>query len=334
MNVTASDWLINLEQFPDDLQLRQKFDNWLSQSDENRRDWEETIETWRLLGMTIPAHPELLAKTKDPTSGEGDKGQGVSNTHSGTRVSSMNVPANDNSRSWGRIAIASCAVLFLAFITNIFDGMNYIRADYSTRAGEIREVTLSDGSIVTLAPETAIIADIKPNQRTIELLSGTAYFNVQPDKSRPFQVQSRDVETTVLGTAFDVDMSQPKTQIAVSHGLVNVTKNANKSFKLSRGDVLTFDSAGQALRQKMDIENISAWRHGQLYAKNKAAIEVISDLDRYFNGWVLIQSEKLKNKKLTGVYNLSKPIEALSIIAETYKVKTYEISPWLIVITD
>ncbi|WP_235914027.1 FecR family protein, partial [Curvivirga aplysinae] len=326
MNVTASDWLINLEQFPDDLQLRQQFDNWLSLSDENRRDWEETVETWRLLGMTVPAYPDLLAKLSDPSLGNGDKGQGVSSIHSGAGVSTLNAAANDNKRSWGRIAIASCAVLVLAFITNIFEGFTYIRADYSTGAGETRDITLSDGSIVTLAPESAIIVDMNHDQRAIELLSGTAYFNVQPDKSRPFKVQSRDVETTVLGTAFDIDVSSPKTQVAVSHGLVNVTKNTRKSFKLSRGDILTVDPTGQALRQKTDVANISAWRRGQLYAKNKLATEVISDLDRYFNGWFLIQSKKLENKKLTGLYNLSEPIEALSIIAETYKVKTYEIS--------
>lgn len=71
--------------------------------------------------------------------------------------------------------------------------------------GDVKIVTLSDGSIVSLSPQSQIIFHknfVQPH-RDIHL-TGEAIFKVAKDKTRPFTVYSGTLSTTALGTRFKV----------------------------------------------------------------------------------------------------------------------------------
>ncbi|PTR01462.1 FecR family protein [Mucilaginibacter yixingensis] len=71
--------------------------------------------------------------------------------------------------------------------------------------GNIKIVTLSDGSIVSLSPQSQIIfhKDFVQPHRDIRL-TGEAMFKVAKDKTRPFTVYAGSLSTTALGTRFKV----------------------------------------------------------------------------------------------------------------------------------
>src|SRR5690606_19908100 len=78
---------------------------------------------------------------------------------------------------------------------------------FTTWIGERRMVSLSDGSELTLNARTSLRVDENAygqSMREVELLAGEAFFEVAKDSSRAFIVQAGCLQTTVLGTSFNI----------------------------------------------------------------------------------------------------------------------------------
>src|SRR5690606_2828110 len=102
------------------------------------------------------------------------------------------------------VALISLA-LYLTPSTNQY----FHRLTYHTQIapkGEITYVKLPDGSTVVLNASTIIKypKPFKGDRRELILVQGEAWFDIIPDKNKPFVVISEDVETRVLGTAFNI----------------------------------------------------------------------------------------------------------------------------------
>lgn len=87
---------------------------------------------------------------------------------------------------------------------------------------EVMEVTLHDGSVVTLYPGATIQYNTDfSEQRTIHLLAGKAGFDVAK-ATQPFTVLSGNISTTALGTKFIVDQTGGKVNVRLYEGKVLV----------------------------------------------------------------------------------------------------------------
>uniref|UniRef100_UPI0035C9A529 FecR family protein n=1 Tax=uncultured Sphingomonas sp. TaxID=158754 RepID=UPI0035C9A529 len=99
----------------------------------------------------------------------------------------------------GQIA---AAVLMLATTGQYLTDWRY---DYRTAPGEVRRVTLADGSTVQLAGGTALDAHVSSSgPRTIDLARGEAFFEVRHDPRRPFTVNAGGGVVRDIGTGFAV----------------------------------------------------------------------------------------------------------------------------------
>lgn len=83
---------------------------------------------------------------------------------------------------------------------------------------------LSDGSVVTsLNPASRVLAKtVSPQLVELELLSGSAQFDVAPNRERAFKVDAGRVGITVVGTKFTVERQGERTAITVQAGRVRV----------------------------------------------------------------------------------------------------------------
>ena len=123
----------------------------------------------------------------------------------------------------GLLFLSSVTYLLLKRVRNIPE-----RAAEATvsNPGSVR---LSDGTVVSLAPNTTITYTFgrETSERTIHL-KGTAVFSVAPDPSRPFLVLVNDLTIKVLGTSFTVRNTPDSTLIELATGVVEVNNGKNK----------------------------------------------------------------------------------------------------------
>src|SRR2546429_8869198 len=80
----------------------------------------------------------------------------------------------------------------------------FLTHSYATATGEVRHITLPDGSIVYLNTQTRLRWTGTQHDRRVSLESGEAFFDVVPDPLRPFRIALARSEIRVLGTRFDV----------------------------------------------------------------------------------------------------------------------------------
>src|SRR3546814_4487254 len=104
-----------------------------------------------------------------------------------------------------------------------------------------RTDTLFPYTTLFRSPESAVATHYAADRRTVDLLRGEAFFQVESDRSRPFRVRADAVTVTVTGTAFDVGLTDGTLSVAVSEGIVEVAPERGASAVLRRGQRLVVD---------------------------------------------------------------------------------------------
>lgn len=211
-----------------------------------------------------------------------------------------------------------------------------LRADYTTETAEIRQITLADGSMVTLGPASAIGVDYSDRGRNIRLLAGMAYFEVVSDTSRPFSVLSDDVTATALGTAFDVSNDAGAVSVSVDHGRVEAHVAAGiTGEELDAGDWIVFNVAthGIVSRGTRDPSQIAAWRNGMIVAERESVSALVARITRWQGGKVVVADPFLGSRVVSGVFDLRDPLRALDALVRPFGARVRRITPFVTVVS-
>jgi transmembrane sensor len=214
-------------------------------------------------------------------------------------------------------AVVSCLAL-LWCAASVPDLLIWLRADYVTATGELRQIELPDGSSIVLNTDTAVSLDFGAGRRAVTLLKGEAYFDVAHDPARPFVVDGDYSRVTVTGTAFAVRLETEADDIVLSRGKVAVAPIASPGDKteLQPGEAIDIGaSAGASLRQ-VDTQTELAWVDGRIAFDNRPFREVLDQLQRYYPGRVIVVNTAVKDVLVSGNYRLDNPSVAIASLAE------------------
>ncbi|TYR36260.1 DUF4974 domain-containing protein [Sphingobacterium phlebotomi] len=170
---------------------------------------------------------------------------------------------------------------------------------FNTGVGERKVVNLPDGSTVTLNARTSLRVDENAygrSAREVELLAGEAFFEVAKDSSRAFIVQAGRLQTTVLGTSFNIQTyaEMEEQVISVYTGRVKVQRGNNNLGTLEKGQRIRFEKQyANSTTEDFDTGNrYSSWTSGKqvlqdagfeelaLAVKNTYGITLVADNDR------------------------------------------------------
>ncbi|WP_162906593.1 FecR family protein [Algihabitans albus] len=336
---SASEWLVVLNDAPGDEALRLEHRRWLADCEGHRRDWHETLRTWQLMAMTLPAHIEDWDQPAQARETQLERMPSAT----GRVATGRGQPAGARPprRLLRRPVLAVGGITAVAaLIFMLLPGaLVSLRADHSSTTGEVKLIDLEDGSRLQLAPESAVALTFGPSVRRIELLRGEAFFDVVAEPDRPFQVRAGAVETIVLGTRFAVGLTDESTMIAVQEGSVRVeaaltdSGETATSKSLVPGDVLEVGPGGDLKKRQVAAALVGAWRDGLLAAQHRPLGELVAILDRYFDGVIIIADPQLIRAPMTGLYKLSDPKAALEAMAAAQGAKVREVSPWILVLS-
>ena len=304
----ATDWLILLQEEPEDADLRHRFQAWLTADPAHKAAWATTQRTADAIAATRPSGPGRTV---------------VPDTRDRARRTRWTVAA--------AAAMAACLAILL-----VPDLAMHIQADHATATAETRVVDLTDGTRVVLAPESAIAVALQPDTRQVRLLAGEAFFQVSPDPDRPFRVDVRDVSATVLGTAFNIRREDGGASVALAEGRLEVAHTTARppvSETLGPGQVVRVSWAGAVVRTERTPDDIAAWRAGRLVVNDETVAAVIDRLRPHYRGVILLADGDLAGRSVTGVYSLADPLAALRTIGQTHRAKVRRITPWMVVIS-
>ncbi|MTI41180.1 FecR family protein [Fulvivirga lutimaris] len=177
------------------------------------------------------------------------------------------------------ILLVSGAILYFSLLRN--DETIYQTAD----SAEV--FTLPDNSTITLNKNSTLAynKDFGATDRKVKL-TGEAFFEITPNKKKPFIIDTEETRVQVLGTSFNINaIDSDKTEVTVATGLVSMTALETKaSVKLSPGDKgVLLHSRNELTSSSNDDINFMAWKTKTITFENTDLAEVVSTLNHVYN---------------------------------------------------
>ncbi len=235
--------------------------------------------------------------------------------------------------SWAVPALAMCCLALWLFSPLPM----LLRADFHTGYGEMRDIRLSDGSIAHLNSNSALAVSIDSNRRQLTLLQGEAWFEVNPDAARPFQVHAEHGTVTALGTAFNIRLQGSQTEVSVTQHSVAVdvgqADGQASHAVVSEGQQLVYNQKARLSSVKaIDSQTVTAWQRGKLVFQDQPLGEVIAELNRYYHGYLLVTDDSIAQRRVNGVFRTNQPLAVLSALESSLSVHSTRINDYLILL--
>ncbi len=231
-----------------------------------------------------------------------------------------------------RFGIGGALAAMLLVAGYAFDVPMRLQADAMTATGEVRTIALEDGSQVALNALSAVSVDYSASERRIRLLRGEAVFTVAADASRPFSVAVGEGEARALGTVFAVREQEGGATVTVleSRVLVSYPQQAGMAEELGPDQALRFYNGTLGPIERVDAEDVTAWRRGKLVFVDRPLGEVIDELNRYHGGRIDIVDPAIARKLVSGVFSTDDPIAVVDAIEQSLGVRSTRLTSYLI----
>ncbi len=243
-------------------------------------------------------------------------------------------PARASRRKLQLASATACAGVAALLYLSLGDLSAFLRSDYYTGTGETQHVTLEDGTRVELNAKSAIALDFTPSRRHLTLLQGEAWFEVAPNAARPFAVEAVGGTVTALGTSFDIAMDKGAARVTVTGHRVAIASGGQETV-VAEGQQSSYASGVPAGPPALaDVARLTAWRRGKLIVDDEPLGDVLATLGRYRHGLVYCLRPAICARRVSGVFGMDNPLQALSEIETSLRLTQFRLSNYLIVLHE
>jgi transmembrane sensor len=213
---------------------------------------------------------------------------------------------------WAWLAAAAAVGVAIMIVPNLRDQFAskpvYAWQDYSTAAGQREEITLADGSIVTLNSGSRISVAMDAHERLVKLHDSEAFFSVTHDADRPFVVDTERAQVRVLGTQFNVFSANGRLEVGVQEGRVEVSVGEadDAKFVLTPGkELVRAVEGGKAEVRDIDVSTAFSWKQGSLIYDEVALSDIVLDVNRNFARPLVLADDVDASMRFSGVLALT-----------------------------
>ncbi|MGQ8334998.1 FecR family protein [Sunxiuqinia sp. A32] len=191
--------------------------------------------------------------------------------------------------------------------------------------GQISNITLFDGTNIWLNAGSKIKYKHSFNQNNREIiLEGEALFSVTKNKKLPFIVHAGKSQIKVYGTEFNVKAykEDSKIETVLIEGKVQFSAD-KKLVMMTPGEQVVFsETSGQITRRNVNPNDYTSWKGGKIYFNNEPLLDLVHQLERWYEVKFSFENDKIKSYRFSGVINKEKSIAyTLNIIQEINKVE-------------
>lgn len=285
---------------------------WISESEANRKHYEQFRQIWN-------DSKKLAANSTVDENAAWQRFQqrvAKEETKAGNTIP-LSAPRKKN--NWLRIAATLVFLLGCAWLLQY----NYYNASTTYIAeGTVVTETLPDGTTVTLNKGAQITFNRRFSGDTRNVtLEGEAFFDVTPDKEKPFIISAGNAEIKVVGTSFNVKSSLESTEVIVETGIVEVSKKEHSVKLLPKEKATVLQSRREPLKEAVDDVLYNYYRTKELVCNNTPLWRLVDVLNDAYGVNITIADARLKEMPITTTFKNESLDEVLNTIAETLNIR-------------
>lgn len=280
--------------------------DWLSQSAENTKLYNDLKEIWLSAGVRSNADQYHL---EDAIREFREK------------IAEPKLQQKTNLSLITFLKYAAIVVLFLGLPISYYLGTQKSTAQQSMTTitcafGDKSTITLPDSTKVWLNSGSKLTfnSDFKREGRKV-ILEGEAYFSVTKDKKNPFRVKTTGVDIEVLGTEFNLKAYPDDELVSTTlvEGSLQISSNNQKTtIKPNQKQVFDKKTGKMTLKELTDTSNDTDWKDGRLIFRNESLEELKPKLERWFDVDIVFADENVKHRRFTGVLERESILEVVS----------------------
>ncbi|UCS92377.1 FecR domain-containing protein [Echinicola marina] len=218
--------------------------------------------------------------------------------------------------SVGLAFIASCVIyiLFMSPDNKLISNLNLETTNKSLSH------TVFDGSIITLNKDTKLSFNqsLINTNRKVNLYDGEAFFQVERNEHRPFEVNIGAAKVTVLGTSFNIKKQEEEIEVILKSGAVKVDYKG-KVYKMKPGDKLFIDLTKGLLTMSPVKDQLYNYYVGDYFeAKETPLWRIVEILNQAYDANIIIANERLRNLPLTTTFSNNSLENNLEVLKATF----------------
>ncbi|PTR33895.1 FecR family protein [Luteibacter sp. OK325] len=191
---------------------------------------------------------------------------------------------------------------------------------------DVREVTLDDDTVVQLSPQSAMVVRFDTAARHIELVQGSASFDIGKDAARPMKVTVGRQQIDDVGTVFDVQRSDGAAQVTVVSGQVSVWNlpspwlarararltgtpaPRDRLVDLRGGETARVDADGHVTGHgQANVVATTQWLPEDIRFHDATVAEVARRFNAYSTKPLVVDDPELARKRISGVFHARDP---------------------------
>ncbi|MDR0278409.1 MAG: FecR domain-containing protein [Paucimonas sp.] len=273
----AAQWYVRLNAGTPDPRLLQSWQHWLEQNPAHARAWARVEKVQTRIGQ-LPAEVAL--------------------------------PTLTGLRARRRAVLKTLALLLAAGASGWglrhSDTGQALLADVRTGKGELRRLTLADGSQLQVNTDSALDIRFDAGQRLLVLHHGEISVQTGSDaQARPFLVQTGEGQVRALGTRFCVYSADGCSRISVQQHAVEIRPRARPDtlLRLDAGHSVQLDRQGFTAVAAI-APGADAWTQGMLSVIDWRLADFVVELRRYRPGVVRCDAS-VADLRLTGAFPIA-----------------------------
>lgn len=199
-----------------------------------------------------------------------------------------------------------------------------ILKEFRTKTGERATLTLSDGTVIYLGPESILKypETFKGTSRQISL-TGEAFFEVAHNPAKPFRIQSGKLRTTVLGTSFKVNAFEGQMfEVKVATGKVRVDRTDHSIVRhlaiLTPGQLVRLPTAdSEPVLAQLPVSEVLCWKASKMVFRDNTLQEIARELERAYDVSIRFSNAEKAREVVTISLQLNVPLqETLQLLSK------------------
>lgn len=205
----------------------------------------------------------------------------------------------------GAVAAAAAGYLVVRPPLGLWPSLEELSADYRTGKGEQRKVAVAPDVSLELNTQTSIALRSASNETRIELISGEASVNAAQSLSKSFVMLAANGRITAIQANFNARCLDGIVSVTCLDGAVDVEQGRD-TVRLHKAEQVSYSPAGIETSVSVDPQQVTAWRAGLLFFRDKTLASVVDEVNRYRSGKIIIINPDLKRRVVNGTFQISK----------------------------
>lgn len=302
---------------------------WIGAHSRHRELFEEFGGTWAVMGHAEVLPPRSLAEA--PAGERALLPIDRACAGSGIRRRSRRIVR----ALW--LPLAAAAAVAIAYVVGRVPAHEEV--SFVTAVGASRQLTLSDGSVVQMNTDSALVAAFTDAERRVRLARGEAYFQVAKDADRPFVVEAAGIGVRAVGTAFNVRVRSETVEVLVTEGRVRVaaerTENAGPGARpeVAAGERVVLPVSLAAVPPEAfvpqrvpddQVRRMLAWQERQLVFWDTPLSDMVAEFNRYSQHSLIVNDAAVAAMRFGGSFPVDDRAGFVRMLRENFGIRVEE----------